>query len=676
MPANTTLLTAVALGMVPGHAQVRHLGTGGFASTFRVTTTEDDYALKVVDASLSESERVEREIKALKNVDHPRVVSYRGTGSVDHQGVPYRWLTMDYVDGMPLGQSLKQGRQFSIHEALTLIRDAVDGASALWDAGTAHRDLSPNNLMLTNDGRITVVDLGLARAVDDETITVLPTPGTPGWMAPEQVAADPMHGDRRSDQFVLGLILYRLLSGREPFHGLHVMDKWIAPAVQKLRPLGEVMPNLPRTVAGLVERMTASAPHRRFLKAEALKAEIERAILAASVEVDSKTDESSGFYLAIGTTKSYAADPAFLRNVAPAGLIIDAQARARISEFVHLANQVESRALVDPFTYLSRSPDGAKPHYYKKVTYGGGRIATPFDAEDERKAWCATIIANQTQHSPSAVLAPYFYAASGELEWLRESLACAASTEDLMLEGANAKPQVPKVWTTIAVSASWLSNHTDRDRLLDQLTKRLPQTLHMLVHTTQTSFAPLAEVSVLRGFVDVLAVMREARVPTIVGRRGTCGLLLAALGASGWTLGVNGVQQNMFPHPESKENGGQGYERIYIPQLLNYITTPAFAGAADTLAPLVRTTFGQALLNANPTLDAMTTAQRVLLNRHNVQALADQYRLLTSLGLPARSEQMGLWINDARATYGQLPTGRVASDSSSFLESWSTVLQT
>jgi serine/threonine protein kinase len=674
MPANTTLLTAVAIGMVPTDAQVQHLGTGGFASTFRVTTREDDFALKIVDAALSEKERVEREIKALKNVNHPRVVSYRDTGSVDYNGVSFRWLSMDFVDGVPLSQVLRSGRKFTTHEALALIRDAVDGASALWDAGTAHRDLSPNNLMLTADGRIVIVDLGLARAVDDETITVLPTPGTPGWMAPEQVAADPMHGDRRSDQFVLGLILYRLLSGIEPFHGQHVMDRWLAPAVQAVRPLVEVMPDLPPTVAGLVERMTATAPHRRFLKSEALKAEIERAILAASVKVESKVDDASGFYLAIGTTKTFAADVSFLRTSAPTGLIIDAQARARISEFVDLAGQVGSSAFVDPFTHLSRSPDDARPAFYKKVAYGSHRISSPFSTESERESWCAEVVANQTQYSTSAVLAPYFYAGSGELEWLRESLSCAATTEEILSKN-HPQATTQTVWTTVAISASWLSNQTDRDRLLDQLTKRLPQTLHMLVHTTQASFAPLSDVSVLRGFVDVLSIMREAEVPTVVGRRGTCGLLLAALGASGWTIGVNGVQQNMLPHPESKENGGPGYERIYIPSLLNYITTPAFAASTDTLSSLVTTRYGTALLRANPTLDAMTTAQRVLLNRHNVQAMADQYRMLTSLELPERGEQMGHWIEGARSLYGQLPSGRVASDASSFLDSWDAVLK-
>ena len=101
----------------------------------------------------------------------------------------FPWLVMDFVAGRSLSQVMSEGNRFAIRRSPQYFQGACEGAAAIWAAGTAHRDLSPNNLLITEDGDVVIVDLGLARHVDDETITTLPTPGTPGWMSPEQADA-------------------------------------------------------------------------------------------------------------------------------------------------------------------------------------------------------------------------------------------------------------------------------------------------------------------------------------------------------------------------------------------------------------------------------------------------------------------------------------------------------
>jgi serine/threonine protein kinase len=173
---------------------VEHLGTGGFASTFKVISADgaDTYALKFVDGNLSEPERVTRELHALRRVDHANVVSYRDTGTVMFESAEYRagspWTSSRATRSLRL---LNDGRTFSLAEAVSLLRQVVSGAAALGAAETAHRALSKNNLLITPTGRLVIVDLGMARHLDDETVTNLPTPRTPGWMSPEQVGPPP-----------------------------------------------------------------------------------------------------------------------------------------------------------------------------------------------------------------------------------------------------------------------------------------------------------------------------------------------------------------------------------------------------------------------------------------------------------------------------------------------------
>ncbi len=181
------------------------------------------------------------------------------------EGVDYCWIRMEFVDGRSLAAELSSAVVFSALEAVELVTNLVHAASAIWAAGTAHRDLSPNNIILRADGKPVIVDLGLARHVDDESYTALPTPGTPGWMSPEQVGSSPVHRDWRSDQFVIGALAYRLLTNVQPFYALSIVDRWRAPAAQTPQPIRAIDPEIPSAVADVVERMLHKQPHRRYL---------------------------------------------------------------------------------------------------------------------------------------------------------------------------------------------------------------------------------------------------------------------------------------------------------------------------------------------------------------------------------------------------------------------------
>lgn len=670
MPANRDQLEQIALKVAPPAAAVEHLGTGGYAATFRITTADDVYALKIIDPEIADVSRVERELTALRRVDHRAVVKFREVGELEVGDTTYQWIAMDFVGGHTLRQVLDGGEVFTSPEAVTLLRNLVEGAAAIWEQKTAHRDLGPRNIIIQADGTPVIVDLGLAKHVDDETMTALPTPGTPGWMSPEQVGSSPTHGDWRSDQFVLGSIGYLLLTGVAPFYSRNIVECWMAPATVTPRSLRSIDPNIPTGVADVIERMMNPHPHRRYLKVAELIDDLNRAIeLLATIGADGAIPTE--YYVTIGMKKTWATN-GFLTTLEADGAIVDAQAAARVSEFRDAAQVAGGRFISDPATWYARSPETYRPAAYTKLPYGGGPALTGFSSAEDRGEWCRRVWDAQMADQPDVVITPYFYAGEGELNWVRESLACAQT----YTEFARAEAQPPQVWTSVLVHANWLANPQQRDSLLTLLTGQSMERLYLLVHTGQLSFGPLGDVDALKGFRDLFEVMRDAAIPVVVGKRASSGLLLLALGAAGWGTGISANLMNSAPHPEDDARGGPPTDRVYVPRLLNQITTPAYVLMKNTAPHLVElgTAPGAALLEENPNLEGLTTEQRILLNQHNQLAQRAHAAELSGIPTGQRILKMRDWVTDATTAYRELPPSRQPSDGPGFLAAWDVVL--
>jgi hypothetical protein len=670
MPADRVRLQRVAKALVGAGDELVHLGTGGFASTFKVTHPDGScVALKIVDPDVSDVDRFDRELAALQRVSHQNVVSYRRFGEVQFDDRAFRWIEMDFVDGRSLSEILSSESLPTTAGAALMLRQLVDGAAAIWAQSTAHRDLSPNNILVTREGQPVIVDLGMARHVDDETITVLPTPGTPGWMSPEQVGSSPLHGDWRSDQYVLGLVGYTLLTGTAPFVARNRMELWLAPANTSPRLVRAAAPSVPAVIADIVDRMLAKQPHRRYLRANALLSDLDRAVAALAADGTSP-ELATRFYLEISQAKTFA-ESGFIADLAPAGIIIDARARARVSEFCVAAQDAKAQAVIDPVTTFARSPLEARPSYYQQLIHGQEPALRVFADDAARRDWLAPLVEHYTSEAPDVLIAPYFYAGAGELNWISESLACARVTAQLVAD----QSPTTEVWSAFSVAGGWLSEQAERDRMLAAITAEPHQALFLLAHTTQESFAPIRDVAVLRGFRDVIEVMNEAQVPIVVGRRASSGLLLLALGATGWSMGVAGNLMNSAPHPEGPTSGGPPQDRVYVPQLLNHINTTTYVQMRRLGRELVElaTTPGAALLAQNPALEDLTRAQRVLLLRHNLLAMKQQVDAIAATPQHSRVTSMRTLVLEAQRRYKQLPPARPGDDAL-FLTAWLAVL--
>lgn len=221
--ASPTLSGSLALGARFGRFEIeRHLGRGGMGDVYLVrdTVMHRRAALKTIrpDADLSAEQLIEmrqrfyREAQTAGRLTHPNIVTVYDVG--EELGMSY--IVMEFVEGNALSHLMKQQR-FSIPQIKHVMYHAGMGLDYAHSSGVFHRDVKPDNIMVTSAGLVKVMDFGIARIVESTLTRTGSVIGTPAYMSPEQVNGQKI--DARSDIFSLGVILYELVTGRKPFSG-------------------------------------------------------------------------------------------------------------------------------------------------------------------------------------------------------------------------------------------------------------------------------------------------------------------------------------------------------------------------------------------------------------------------------------------------------------------------
>ncbi|MGO4249019.1 Stk1 family PASTA domain-containing Ser/Thr kinase [Paenarthrobacter sp. RAF54_2] len=259
---------------VDGRYNVRsRLARGGMSTVYLATDQrlERDVALKVLHPHLANDEtfleRLSREAKAAASLSHPHVVSVLDQGEDGH----IAYLVMEYVKGHTLRDVINQQGALPPRLALALIDPVIEGLAAAHGSGLIHRDIKPENVLIADDGRIKVGDFGLARAVTATTSTGALI-GTVAYLAPELVLGKP--ADARSDVYSAGIMLYEMLTGKQPYAG----ESPIQVAYQHVNAVvgrpSEAAPGLAEDLDELVQWCTAVDAENRPVDGSALLSEL------------------------------------------------------------------------------------------------------------------------------------------------------------------------------------------------------------------------------------------------------------------------------------------------------------------------------------------------------------------------------------------------------------------
>jgi eukaryotic-like serine/threonine-protein kinase len=259
----------------------KHVGSGGMSRVYRAhdRLLERTVALKILHEHYSQDdeyvERFRREARAVAQIAHPNVVTVIDRG--EHEG--RQFIVFEYVDGENLKQLVEREGALPIRQVIQLGLQVASALASAHERGVVHRDVKPQNVLLSEDGLPKVTDFGIARSADVESVTLTGTVmGTSEYLSPEQARGEAV--DVRSDVYSLGAILYELCTGRVPFAGENPVSIAMRHLHEPVPSVRERRRDVPRRLEAAIRRALAKDPEERFASMGELIAELEACLRA------------------------------------------------------------------------------------------------------------------------------------------------------------------------------------------------------------------------------------------------------------------------------------------------------------------------------------------------------------------------------------------------------------
>jgi serine/threonine protein kinase len=227
-------------------------------------------ALKIIAPEIASNERVvarfQREMKLVGRLDHPNVVRAFDADQINR----ILYIVMEYVTGLSLGERLKSKGPIPITEMIDFAVQAAQGLAHAHEQGIVHRDIKPTNILLTDDRRIKILDLGLGVLMEADSAATFATAdgiavGTVDYMSPEQACGREVDG--RSDLYGLGCSMYHLMSGKLPFPGSSPIERLGKRISGRHTPITEHLPEIPSNFVRVLDKLLAHKPHERYATA-------------------------------------------------------------------------------------------------------------------------------------------------------------------------------------------------------------------------------------------------------------------------------------------------------------------------------------------------------------------------------------------------------------------------
>ncbi len=271
--------TKVLLTTLGDFRLVGKLGEGGMGTVYKAVQVSRKrfVALKVLSKELAQRpgfvERFDREVRVMGKLDHPNIVKLIAAGEA--HGFVY--LAMELLDGSSVGSWLTKLGRLTVGDACLVAKACGAALQYAHEAGMIHRDVKPDNLLLTKARTVKLADLGLAKTADDGEMGLTQTGvgiGTPLYAAPEQ-ARDAKHVDARSDLYALGGVLYHCLTGKPPFHAADLLGIIKAKEKGVYVTASLVNKKVPPALDRILAKLLAKLPDHRYASAAEFLQELE-----------------------------------------------------------------------------------------------------------------------------------------------------------------------------------------------------------------------------------------------------------------------------------------------------------------------------------------------------------------------------------------------------------------
>jgi eukaryotic-like serine/threonine-protein kinase len=253
--------------------------SGGMGSVFRATDEKlgRTVAIKMLRADIASEphfvDRFRREARAAAALTHPNITAVYDYG--EEEGHPF--IVMEFIEGRDLSEVLEQEGPLEPERAVALCNQILDALAYAHAAGLVHRDVKPGNVMVTGGGHVKVTDFGIARAVDDTTLTATGSViGTVKYMAPEQASGERVGPP--ADLYALGVVLYEMLTNAVPYTGDSPITVAMRHVMNDVPPPSQLNPEVPLGLDEVVAQATTRDPAHRFSSAQEMKAALSGAL--------------------------------------------------------------------------------------------------------------------------------------------------------------------------------------------------------------------------------------------------------------------------------------------------------------------------------------------------------------------------------------------------------------
>ncbi len=253
------------------------VGSGGMADVYKA---KDDrlnrfVAIKVLKPEYSSDKsfvnKFRGEAQSVAGLSHPNIVNVYDVG--DDGGLYY--IVMELVEGITLKRFIERKGKLEVKEAVGIAIQIAQGMEAAHDNHIIHRDIKPQNIIISRDGKVKVTDFGIAKASNSNTITSNAM-GSVHYLSPEQARGG--YSDEKSDIYSLGVTLYEMLSGKVPFAGDNTVSVAMLHIQGEAKPLRELEENIPLSVDKIVQKCMQKKPERRYHSASDLIVDLKRAL--------------------------------------------------------------------------------------------------------------------------------------------------------------------------------------------------------------------------------------------------------------------------------------------------------------------------------------------------------------------------------------------------------------
>ena len=266
--------------MISGRYEIiSRVGSGGMADVYRAKDHRLNrfVAIKVLKQEYAGDrnfvQKFRAEAQSVAGLSHPNIVNVYDVGEED--GLYY--IVMELVEGITLKRFIERKGKLDVREAIGISIQIAQGMEAAHQKHIVHRDIKPQNIIISKEGKVKVTDFGIAKAATSTTITSGQPVGSVHYISPEQARGG--YSDEKSDIYSLGVTMYEMLSGRMPFAADNTVSVALLHIQEEATPLRELDPDIPVSVEKIVQKCMQKKPERRYLTATALIRDLKQSIV-------------------------------------------------------------------------------------------------------------------------------------------------------------------------------------------------------------------------------------------------------------------------------------------------------------------------------------------------------------------------------------------------------------